>query len=229
MRATTAAVALAVAVSLGCAGVLDKPGPQADEAVGGCFDRPSAPFGPDNYTDPTAQLARGDRAPDFALEDVDGQTHRLSELLKSKPVVLVLGNYTCPVYQKRRSKLDELQRKLGSAVHVVLVYGPEAHPRTDPSPYRGDVWSKPDKYSHMDEPTTFAERVEHARRLEGSPGVLTLVEPLDNPIWCSYATAPNAAFLIRQDGIVDAVHVWFDPKTMVESVVALTGEKRPRR
>ena len=201
----------------------DAPLELRDDLERGCFGRPNQPFSPSNFAKDQAFVKKGDRAWEFELASTDGDVVRLSELLAERPVLLVQGNYTCPVYQKNRKRIDELAAIFADDIHVVLVYGPEAHPKTDPSPYRGDNWAKEDKFSHVDEPETFEERVEHALRLKGDRDLLTLVEPLDNPIWCTYATAPNGAFLIRQDGTFEAVHDWFDEKTMAESVAALVG------
>lgn len=43
---------------------------------------------------PAAQPAPGDLAPDFELRDLKGQTVRLSDLLKTKPVVIEFGSFT---------------------------------------------------------------------------------------------------------------------------------------
>jgi peroxiredoxin len=39
-------------------------------------------------------LAAGDRAVEFELLDLDGNPTRLSDLLREKPVLLVLGSFT---------------------------------------------------------------------------------------------------------------------------------------
>jgi hypothetical protein len=39
-------------------------------------------------------IMEGDSAVDFSLNDVHGETHRLSDLLETKPVLLILGGYT---------------------------------------------------------------------------------------------------------------------------------------
>ncbi|NOR89852.1 MAG: hypothetical protein GQ524_06325 [Anaerolineales bacterium] len=39
-------------------------------------------------------IMKGDSAIDFSLKDVQGETHRLSDLLETKPVLLILGGYT---------------------------------------------------------------------------------------------------------------------------------------
>lgn len=39
-------------------------------------------------------IKEGDSAVDFSLKDIYGETHHLSDLLESKPVLLILGSYT---------------------------------------------------------------------------------------------------------------------------------------
>ncbi len=39
-------------------------------------------------------IKEGDSAVDFSLKDVQGETHRLSDLLEIKPVLLILGGFT---------------------------------------------------------------------------------------------------------------------------------------
>ena len=39
-------------------------------------------------------IKEGDSAIDFSLKDVHGERHRLSDLLETKPVLLILGGYT---------------------------------------------------------------------------------------------------------------------------------------
>jgi hypothetical protein len=64
---------------------------------------------------------------------------------------------------------------------------------------------------------TYEERVERAATtrtlLEGSP--IQLVDGLDmdgliNPVWCTYGPAPNATYLIGQDGIIRLAERWTD-------------------
>ncbi len=186
-------------------------------ASGGCF---SGDWSPENHAELEVFVEAGDAAFEFSLQDVDGATHTLSELLEDKPVALFTGSYSCPVYRKKRKQIDRIAKNFGDQLHVVVVHGPEAHPgEGDPSPYRGDSW--PLKFSDKPLDRSFEERVELARAVDGSPKTLVLVEPMENPVWCSYGTVPNGAFLIGQDRKLHAVHDWFDPGTFVGSVEAL--------
>ena len=70
-------------------------GPELSTAlISGCFDWPAQEFTPDNIADGRPTLTEGELAVDFTLEDVDGKPHTLSQLLATKPVLLVLGAFT---------------------------------------------------------------------------------------------------------------------------------------
>ena len=60
-------------------------------------------------------------------------------------------------------------------------------------------------------------------------GQLLLIDDLaphgaNNPVWCTYGPAPNAAYLIASDGEILAAHKWLDPVTMAASIRTLVGE-----
>jgi hypothetical protein len=192
---------------------------------GGCYGQPDAEWTPDNHAEVEVFVERGERAIDFRFPRVDGGEAHLGTLLQTKPVIVFSGSYSCPVYRRNRKKIDQMARRMGDKLHIVVVYGPEAHPENDNSPYRGDNWSKPDKYSHVDCADSDEERMENAKKVGGSGPVIEVVEPIDNPFWCTYGTAPNAAYLINQDGTFEAVHDWFDTPTMVQSIEAMLGER----
>ncbi|MDH4038997.1 MAG: hypothetical protein OEX18_15550 [Candidatus Krumholzibacteria bacterium] len=59
-----------------------------------CYSWPEQEFSPQNVAALEAALAVGSKAVEFSLADLDGNVRRLSELLRSKPVLLVLGAYT---------------------------------------------------------------------------------------------------------------------------------------
>ena len=109
-------------------------------------------------------------------------------------------------------------------VHFVHINVIEPHPmRPDVSPYGGRVSES--RYSTILQPTTYNRRVEVARGinalLEGDQ--LLLIDELSpgslvDVVWCTYGTAPNSAFLIRQDGIVEVVQLWLNTGTMEQAI-----------
>ena len=175
-------------------------------------------------------LQARDRAVEFTLADVEGVEHTLSDMLETKPVLLVIGSYTCPVYQEALPKLNAMsaaafgETTLGESVHFVHVYVPEAHPLgPDPAPHLGAV--SEEEYSTLGQPRNYADRLVNARRLIPSidPSHLMLVDDLaprayDNPIWSTYGSGAASAWLIGQDGVIAAAHVWLDTKTLEKSM-----------
>jgi hypothetical protein len=70
-------------------------GPELSNAlVDNCFDWPATEFSPSNKTGVTTSLARNAPAVEFELDDLDGTSHRLSDLLRERPVLLVFGAFT---------------------------------------------------------------------------------------------------------------------------------------
>ena len=132
-----------------------------------------------------------------------------------------------PSLNQLATKPYDSGRTYADVVHFVHVIVIEPHPLPpDPSPYTGKSWEGPD--STIRQPRTYEERVEAAKAiaplLEGNQ--LLLVDDLgpegtNNPVWCTYGPAPNAAFLIRQDGIVDTVQLWFLARGMEDAIDAL--------
>lgn len=59
-----------------------------------CFRWPEADFSRRNYAQTEISLAEGEPAVEFVLEDLAGESHALSRLLATRPVVLVLGSFT---------------------------------------------------------------------------------------------------------------------------------------
>lgn len=189
----------------------------------GCLGWPEEEFTPRSYSPHGLGIWTGGRAVDFELAAPDGQRHRLGELLRSKPVMLQLGSATCPTFRSHLGELDQLMAKYADRVHFVTVYTLEAHPAApDPSPFRGRVFKL--RFSEHRQPRTIEARRDLASKVPPRPGHLVLVDDLDNPVWCTYGPAPNAAFLIDKAGVVRAAHLWFDPPTMASSIDALLGE-----
>ena len=75
------------------------------------------------------------------------------------------------------------------------------------------------------QPDAYEERVALARQTaeDENMAVLFLVDGMDDAVWCTYGPAPNAAYLIDQDGIVLTRQTWYDPLAMADAVAALLG------
>lgn len=110
-------------------------------------------------------------------------------------------------------------------MHIYVI---EPHPQSpDVSPYSGVVWTA--EFSTKRQPRTYAEREAAARDtvalLTGRQMMLVddLAGTATNPLWCTYGTCPNCAFLVRQDGTLDTVQTWLDVVAMERAIRTLLG------
>jgi hypothetical protein len=74
---------------------VDDPSPVLSDGLRlGCYGWPEREFTLLNRPKIAASLHPGDPAVEFTLATVEGEPHSLSELLATKPVLLVLGSFT---------------------------------------------------------------------------------------------------------------------------------------
>jgi hypothetical protein len=66
----------------------------SDALVENCFNWPQDEFSSTNQASNTTAIADGALAVEFTLQDVDGNPNTLSELLATRPVLMVFGAYT---------------------------------------------------------------------------------------------------------------------------------------
>jgi len=66
----------------------------SDALVDNCFNWPQDEFSSTNKASVTTSIADGALAIEFTLQDVDGNPFTLSELLATRPVLMVFGAYT---------------------------------------------------------------------------------------------------------------------------------------
>jgi len=142
----------------------------------------------------------GDAAPDFTLKTIDGkETVQLSKLIGPKPVMLVLGNFTCGPFRGLYPDVDAVYRRYKDQATFVMVYVREAHP-TDgwkmESNTRVGVSAK--------QPTTYDERVgvcEQFRKMV-KPGMPVLVDDINDPVGNAYSGMPARLYVIDPKGKV---------------------------
>src|SRR6266852_4367909 len=67
-----------------------------------------------------SQLAIGNQAPDFELNDADGRSHRLSDALSRGPVALVFYKSECPTSQFTFPYLQKIFEKADNAAGLTL-------------------------------------------------------------------------------------------------------------
>jgi cytochrome oxidase Cu insertion factor (SCO1/SenC/PrrC family) len=65
------------------------------ELTSNCFNWPAQEFSVVNHVDDNeTSVTEGDQAIDFTLKDTEGVEYRLSQLLRTKPVLIVFGSFT---------------------------------------------------------------------------------------------------------------------------------------
>ncbi|UCC82218.1 MAG: hypothetical protein JSW46_14675 [Gemmatimonadota bacterium] len=65
------------------------------ELTSDCYNWPAQEFSAANHVgDTRTSVIEGDQAIDFTLKDTDGVEYRLSELLRTRPVLIVFGSFT---------------------------------------------------------------------------------------------------------------------------------------
>ncbi|MCE3226339.1 MAG: hypothetical protein K0S32_890 [Bacteroidetes bacterium] len=157
----------------------------------------------------------GNSVPDFKLYDLNGDSIILSdELTAGKPVVLISGNLTCPVFRNKVPVINQIISTYGSAIKVFVIYTLEAHP-TDTSVYFGNINVTSQNQSAgilFPQPTTYGAR---KQMVDTMSYYLTLNAPvfIDGPCnewWSAFGPAPNNAYIISPSGTVLKKHGWFD-------------------
>lgn len=180
----------------------------------------------------------GDTIPDFSFYTLAGTPYNAQTLINSgKPLCIVAGSYTCPVWRGKIDSLNMLISKYGSKVNFMVVYVCEAHPKSpDISPYSCAVWDpNPSTVKYL-QPTTYGQRkatcTDMVNNTCGCMQTVNCPIVIDGPcneFWTHFGPAPNNAYLINpKNGTVYCKHGWFDkaPNTMspcIDQLLAITS------
>ncbi|HSD29360.1 MAG TPA: tetratricopeptide repeat protein [Vicinamibacteria bacterium] len=170
--------------------------PQSDQAkeLLASLDRPETASAPADVS-PLV----GHPAPDVELFRPDGTSFRLSSL-RGRPLVLVLGSYTCPQLRHGAPAINRLHERYGDRVRFLLAYLREAHPA-------GEAWESTINRREgiqLPEARSAAERGEHAalcRRELKIPYEATL-DGLDGKAEAAFSAFPSRVFVIDAGGTV---------------------------
>lgn len=156
----------------------------------------------------------GESAADFTVYDKDGNAFHLEDaLLLGKPVLMISGSYTCPVFRNKIPVINDVVATYGAQLTTIIVYTPEAHPYLDISPYFGAVNTGQENINAgilYEQPETYGERKAVLQALVDSMQIDAPIY-LDGPCnswWDYYGPQPNNAYLIDADGSLFRHHDW---------------------
>ncbi|MDG1333705.1 MAG: hypothetical protein P8P74_15315 [Crocinitomicaceae bacterium] len=171
----------------------------------------------------------GCQVPDFTFYNPNGGPVNLETTLSDgKPVFIMSGNLTCPVFRSNVSSLNDLIAAYGNDINFFVAYSVEAHTETDLSPYSGTVWPTNANIASgilYDQPKTYGERLDLVNFMLSNVTIDCdiLVDGPCNDYWLNYGEAPNRAYLIDPTGQVVISHGWFDYPSMVTSIDGYLG------
>jgi hypothetical protein len=146
----------------------------------------------------------GEPAPNFAAHTLNAEGSISSGLLdlsdlRSAPVSLIFGCYTCPVFRHQSDRMKQLIEHYGGRVQFVFVYVLEAHPtdgwNTDSNRAAGVMYAQT---INLEDRAKVANDWRSAYEFE-NPVVLDWP---DNRINADYAGEPERLYVLDGDGIV---------------------------
>lgn len=142
----------------------------------------------------------GEKAPNFTLKTPDGkETITLSKLIGSKPVVIILGNFTCGPFRAFYPDLEAIHQRYKNDATFLMVYVREAHP--------SDGWimeSNTRMGVKVAQPKTFDERVkvcdQFCQKLK--PAMPVVVDEIEDLAGNLYSGMPGRYYVIDPHGKV---------------------------
>lgn len=174
----------------------------------------------------------GDTVNDFTLFTPEGERFNLAtKLADGRPVLLISITYTCWRWRDQMDALNQLAFHYGDQVDIYLINTVEAHPHITPSPYSGELWTGDPNFEDSvlyEQPVTYGERLAVIADMQNDLGfnAPVLVDDPCNQWWQTYGPAPNNAYLIDANGVVQVKHPWFNsyPRMMRCDVAHYFGE-----
>ena len=183
----------------------------------------------------TSGYMAGDTIPHFQLYDKNGTGMDVLTVLQTgKPLLLIAGAYTCPVFRQKIVRINQVAATYSNQINIYVVYVVEAHPVTpDVSPYSGGVWTTSENQTEgilYAQPTTYGVKKQMVNNMLAN-NLYTLSVPvlIDGPCnawWLNFGPAPNNAYLIWPNGVIYKKHGWFDkaPENIMTDINSmLTG------
>ena len=142
----------------------------------------------------------GAPAPDFTLKSADGSAVlQISKLVGPKPLVLVLGNFTCGPFRALYPEVDALAQRYKRDATFLMIYVREAHPT--------DGWkmeSNARANVAVPQPTNIDQRLavctQFCERLK--PLMPVAVDELNDAAGNAYSGMPARLYVIDRAGLV---------------------------
>jgi tetratricopeptide (TPR) repeat protein len=145
-------------------------------------------------------LPIGSQAPDFSLRTSSGGRRvRLNEFRGKRPLVIILGSYTCPKFRSQAGTLSRLYARYHDQVEFVLVYIREAHGAKS---WHSTINER--EGIELPDPATFEQKCKYANscRLKLQIPFVVAVDRLDNATERAYAGWPSRVYLLDKQGRV---------------------------
>jgi len=167
----------------------------------------------------------GQALPPLSLVTLDGQPTSISQIQDGRPMVVATASLTCNIARRQQRGLDDLRKRFGDSVAVVVIYTIDAHPKGDPCPYTGEEWVPKDNERDevlVRQPENQEQRLALAREYQRrfSDNALLLVDTPDNASWLALGSAPNLGLLVDGTGVVRVRQGWLDTEAMTKELEA---------
>jgi hypothetical protein len=179
-----------------------------------------------NYT--VSGYQAGDTIPHFKLFDKNGTAYDVLQALQTgKPLLLIGGSYTCPLFRQKISVINQVNNLYGNLLTIWVIYVVEAHPKApDVSPYSGTLWTTAANNNEgilYLQPTTYGARINILNDMLANPlytlSVPVLIDAPCNQWWLNFGPAPNNAYLIYPNGVIYKKHPWFDKQQEGDTIM----------
>jgi hypothetical protein len=151
-----------------------------------------------------AAPAEGSQAPDFSLERLTPEGQRSGEFVSladfcGRPLALLFGNYTCPIYRGQLASFAAAHAEFGERIAFLVVYIKEEHPE--------DGWQldiNRDQCVVYYQPNTADERAAVAADLMRKHKFIipTVMDGMDNAVCDLYAGSPERLYILDENGTV---------------------------
>ena len=155
----------------------------------------------------------GDVFPEFTVITTDGDELVKRDFLGIRPVLFIFGSVTCPMTASSMPFLKQLHAEFGQQVEFIMLNVREAHPG-----------------EHFGQPTTMAEKLDHAQALKKFFGIPWEIatDDIEGSLHRALDPKPNAAFLMDTEGLIIFRSLWAsDQNAMRQALVSAVAGRKP--